>query len=454
MSQDVDAETIKQNSADEMEENRGKTPLRLLSLTDLELPKQHILLSEEGDKYIDNELEVPKINKSTGKGTARTPSGNIISGVVGETRKLFSPKRAISPSTCPWTSSHARVDRATSSSDLNVLDSLKLTSHFVTPQRIPNKSAIHDKSVNKAKKLSEQGAKRKIDSNHTSNKSSAFDLYNYLKAERTKSCEKMKGDKDNTSKKAHDDAIAMEISTSPPDLQGPTKKYKKDSEGDEETTVCDSQLINVQDLDRLKEIVQTTPEEELPVMNVKTVIEMFEKINGRMENIQKEQAKKMDEACKASVAKHIDSDLQTTFTHYDKEIDAVKQDLAEVKKKNKLMNEVMQYNQCIVEDLASRLDSVEMGNARKSAVLTGFHASYKKNILIQQIKDLFENTLQVNIYIEDAYQLGDRNPKPIVVIFNSAEGQGKGFLLINTCLIDLLTMMEISSSLMTTCQRR
>ena len=55
------------------------------------------------------------------------------------------------------------------------------------------------------------------------------------------------------------------------------------------------------------------------------------------------------------------------------------------------------------------------------------NASSKKKILIQQVSEMFAEELGCQVFLEDAYQLGSRDPRPIVIVFNTAEDKAMIF---------------------------
>ena len=209
----------------------------------------------------------------------------------------------------------------------------------------------------------------------------------------------------------------------------PAKKYKADrnpTTDDIQKEVpegesCEGKISN--DLEKLKKIVMETPEEEVAVVNVKMVIEMFENVNKEIGKLKVEKSNKtsIGQMCKTTVKNHIDKELNSTFTHYDEEIKSLKTDLQEVRTKNKLLNDVMQFNLGVMEDMASRMDSIELSNARRAAILTGLNTSVKKEEMRQQIASFLDSELKIQPNIDDVYQLGNRDPKPVIIIFNTAE---------------------------------
>ena len=140
--------------------------------------------------------------------------------------------------------------------------------------------------------------------------------------------------------------------------------------------------------------MDTTASEEVAVIGVRAVIEMFEKVNLEISQIKQKPAHPNKQQQKA-VIEQVEQGMQPTFSHYNSELKELKNDLSEVKQKNKLLNEVTQYNISLMEDLASRLDSVEMTIAKKSAILSGLFAASRKDILIKQTVSFLEDTLDL-----------------------------------------------------------
>ena len=68
-----------------------------------------------------------------------------------------------------------------------------------------------------------------------------------------------------------------------------------------------------------------------------------------------------------------------------------------------------------------RLDSLELANARRAAVLTGPSFSMKKQERIREICDFLNQELEVFVRIEDAYTLGGGPQSPTVIVFQTMQ---------------------------------
>ena len=154
-------------------------------------------------------------------------------------------------------------------------------------------------------------------------------------------------------------------------------------------------------------------EESVDVVDLRTVLSMFQ---GTKERIEKIEAQIKQESQK-SITISKDQELQKSFDHYDKRMEEIMEQCKASNRKMNLMADILVYNQQVMDDLARRLDSVEISNAKRSAILTGLAFSKKKKYLIQQVKDLFLEVLDVDTEIEDAYTLGEKTAAPVVITF-------------------------------------
>ena len=89
------------------------------------------------------------------------------------------------------------------------------------------------------------------------------------------------------------------------------------------------------------------------------------------------------------------------------------------RRKVSTITEVLHYNHQIIGDLTRRLDQVELNQVKRAAVLTGMRLMSKKKDRIQQLKEFFQETMQVSVEIDDCYFIGENDPKTAVIIFES-----------------------------------
>ena len=231
-----------------------------------------------------------------------------------------------------------------------------------------------------------------------------------------------KSDKPTSDKKTTE--VRSEKADKKADKQTSKKKKKstarKDKEGDS--------YINTDIEDLLK-----LSEESMQTLDVRTVIEFSSRIKHCAAEMKKQFADE-SKACvkelkenfqkttanlKADFKQEMESDIQKVMEIYEKDVKTLKEEVHQQKVKTQLLGDLLQQSHHIQHDLCKRLDTVELNSARKSAILTGLDFSKQKKERIQQILAFFRDTLEVDARIEDSYFLGDADPRPVVIIFET-----------------------------------
>ena len=169
-----------------------------------------------------------------------------------------------------------------------------------------------------------------------------------------------------------------------------------------------------------RDLMDEISEQNLSVLNVRTVVSMFSKMKECISQLSKEQkdikGKLLSEQQKEN--KHqqdlkvqFEKDIENAFKIYQDEIQGLKKEVSQQKQKTQLLSNLLKFNHQISEDISRRLDAVELNNAKKSMILTGLNFSDKKKERIHQITQLFIDILQVRVPIEDALHVGGSKSK-------------------------------------------
>ena len=196
--------------------------------------------------------------------------------------------------------------------------------------------------------------------------------------------------------------------------------------------------------------------QNLEVLDIRTVHHMFEQIKTCIENLQSAHRKqlavlkkdlqstdgkslselkkevsahtqqelnkmstKLKEDMQKQLCSKIDREISSAMEFYNKQVEELQCQLNDQKLKQQISANVICYSNQLIEDLAARLDSVELNQAKKQAILTGLDFSDKKADRNAQITSFFEDTLEISAEIEDSYTLGTKSPKPVVITFAS-----------------------------------
>ena len=190
-------------------------------------------------------------------------------------------------------------------------------------------------------------------------------------------------------------------------------------------------------------------EESLQVLDVRTVLSLYDKVKTVFRDYKDQQADELDrlqkqidkaatqnrtgfakEVDKAStkIKMEVEKDVQKAMNEYEERIKTLEESLDRQKATNNIHAQLLIHNHSIIEDLAGRLDKIEISNARRSAVLTGLTFSTKKEDRNCEIESFIEETLGVSVSVEDSYFLGSADNKPVVIIFENLKDKNRVFV--------------------------
>ena len=408
-----------------------------------EEPKEELeILTEDSYKKLLNQSlpetikqlhgEVPSQHKATKekepRKQARTPSGIVISTPVSDIRKFFSPDNSQkSDKTVDIVNVHEHVHRFedlrstaqlfnTSRSDNFKVSSTPLPkreSKQISKER--KKQLLQKASTAKVLNMSTEEDSKKRKHNSHSDESADLSMLAGKEIQQT-----------------NDQSLTLDVSGQREMLQSPlisentnpqdvkNKRYRVDQNKNQT-------LQKIQDTTNQLSAIDID-EDKIDSIDIRTVLAMFNKTKRDMETIKQQFSDRLDTLTEGDKLKvSMDDDLQKSFDHYDTQIKTLSQELQAANKKMNLMSDILLYNRQITEDVMKRLDTIEISNAKKTAVLSGLSFSIDKSSLIQEIKDLFADVLHVQSEIDDAYTLGNKTSAPVVIQFPSITAKKRVF---------------------------
>ena len=116
----------------------------------------------------------------------------------------------------------------------------------------------------------------------------------------------------------------------------------------------------------------------------------------------------------------INKDVTTLIESYEERIKSLEKNLRESDRKAALTHNILQRNRDITNDLSKRLDTIELANARRMAILTGLKLDEKKKKdQNKRVLDFISTELEVFTRIEDTYTLGNSDIPPIIITFQT-----------------------------------
>ena len=316
----------------------------------------------------------------------RTPSGNILTNQVQSVRVFFSPtdstkcvKEKKSLLTVKQTVHHANSRSHDQPLNQVLLGALNNCVEGAQPYPTKQTACVnyHDQTDQSVKQTGKKRKLRNSDDSNTeekSGKSAKEDLTLAMKNQ-NKQSEEME-----TEDQLHQEYLSAAADNSSINQEDFLKKYSLDGTAQ--------------------------------AIDVRTVLAMFQKL---------EESKA--QASKESVV----AEVNEAMKEYEHRIQHLEEELKNVSRKAKLTEDILQYNRQVMNDITKRLDSLELANARRAAILTGYRFSSKKGDRMRQISDFLYKELEVYARIEDSYLLGGKEDSPVVIIFQTLDDKNNVF---------------------------
>ena len=334
---------------------------------------------------------------------SRTPSGNIIVNKASDIRNFFSP---------PENSQSSEEVLSAKKASLN-------STHTPKRKRSSETSPINTRSRSRRKQQDKHVLASKI--RHASI-ASRHHKNNPFKALAQKINRESSADE---SFEDLEDGYFTPLGTSPARKLASTATSKMENQLNMESPAESSSVSNV--LNQIEGAFANGvhgPE----TMSVRTVLEMFGtlkqemiKMNDKIQTMTPakdiEIPEELKEQCKDAALQCFADDLQEGSNKVEK----LQKDLKAAEMKNRILTEVVQQYDVRMSEIENRLNNLEINNTKKMVILTGLYASEDKKELIQQVKDFLGDNLGLSVPVEDAFQIGSYDPKPIVIVLQSME---------------------------------
>ena len=106
-------------------------------------------------------------------------------------------------------------------------------------------------------------------------------------------------------------------------------------------------------------------------MDIRTVLKMFHHLHAN-------QPSNEWESWKTQLKQEINSDVNVTIESYEQKINKLEADLMNSDRKMKLMQDVVVRQNSVIDDISKRLDTMELNQARRMAILIGLKTQGSK----------------------------------------------------------------------------
>ena len=157
--------------------------------------------------------------------------------------------------------------------------------------------------------------------------------------------------------------------------------------------------------------------EEPTTISLSMVVSMFQDLKEQMKTNQ--EGSDRNNKLLRKVVKNNDADHQ--------EIVQLKQQVCDLKLQNNILVGVMKHYNQQMSGLEAKVEQLEINSTKNSIIITGFYASNKKEIMLKQLYSFFNNEMEVQVEIVDAYPIGGISPRPTVVTLANQMDKIKNF---------------------------
>ena len=176
----------------------------------------------------------------------------------------------------------------------------------------------------------------------------------------------------------------------------------------EDSTHDNPQVMNIQSVMEMMKTLKQEFASEMKSMKDNQIDEM----KTELKQIFQQQKDELAENMKHTVKQVIDQD---------EEIVQVKSDVAFWKMKADTLADVCNRMYAEISDLTTRVENLELNNAKKIILITGLKIPNDKDAAIAELAIFFLQAMNLEVNIEDMFFLGVSSPRPVVVILQTVD---------------------------------
>ena len=153
------------------------------------------------------------------------------------------------------------------------------------------------------------------------------------------------------------------------------------------------------------------PDSEKPVvLDIRTVMKMFQKLQvDRQSDIKKEVEQFLSEQLESDAVK----------------LSKIEEELKWSRRRERTMARAVQRVQDIALELATRVDNLEINNAKRCVTITGLMFDGKKDAVIMKIENFLYTDIGVAARVEDTYVINNSDPPTRVVVLMNQQDKFK-----------------------------
>ena len=153
-----------------------------------------------------------------------------------------------------------------------------------------------------------------------------------------------------------------------------------------------------------------------PTMDVVTVVQLMNEMRIEMQKAIKIAVR---DATKTSSGAKEQLTVNKKIEELEKDILQTKLDVTVCQAKERMMVDAMAHNSDVVKEIQQKLEMIDINEAKRTVILSGFEGSTKKYVFRRQVETFIYEKLEVEINIEDFYFIGTGDLRDVVLVLPS-----------------------------------
>ena len=167
--------------------------------------------------------------------------------------------------------------------------------------------------------------------------------------------------------------------------------------------------------------METQSMDQTPIpttLPIPMVLAMFQRLEKKVDDLAK---KGIDDDIQENINKEAQRSVEFVMEPIIEENVHLKAEVNRCKHQNAVLTGIVDQLSCKIKDLQMKVENVETFNAKKCVTLTNFETRQKKADKIRDVNDFFWSMFQIDIGIDDVYEIGSQDPPTLVIVLQTQE---------------------------------
>ena len=153
-------------------------------------------------------------------------------------------------------------------------------------------------------------------------------------------------------------------------------------------------------------------------LSIQMVMAMFQRLEEKVDSIA---AKGISEEAQEKINQEALRAVEYMAEPISQENAQLRMEVNICKHQNQVLTGIVDQLTNKIQDLHSKIEGLEISNAKRCVTLSNFETREKKNDKISDVRDFFWSMFQIDIGVDDVYEIGSQTPPTLVVVLQTQE---------------------------------